>query len=77
MKVYFDTGIIYPIFERQIRGLDIPKVSRFLYNTRNKSEYFVSNLTKAEIFRKLHNELCVDSEDCYTLWNSFVESLNI
>ena len=75
MKLYFDTGIIYPIFERQIKNLPSPKVSKFLYNIKNRHEYFVSNLTKAEVFRKLHNDLGVDSRDCYILWKSFVESL--
>ena len=77
MKIYFDTGIIYPIFERQINNLPQPKVSKFLYNIKDRNEYFVSNLTKAEIFRKLHNDLRVDTKDCYVLWKSFRQSLNV
>ncbi len=77
MKIYFDTGIIYPRFESQTKNLPVPKVSKFLYNIKDRYEYFVSNLTKAEIFRKLHNELGVDSKDCYSSWDSFVESLNV
>lgn len=75
MKIYLDTGIIYPRFERQAKNLPVPKVSRFLYNIKDKHEYFVSNLTKAEIFRRLHNEHSVDSKDCYALWQSFRQSL--
>src|SRR3989338_4293401 len=77
MKIYFDTGIIYPIFERQINNLFQPKVSKFLYNIKNRNEYFVSNLTKAEVFRKLHNDLRVDTKDCYILWKSFRQSMNV
>lgn len=77
MKIYFDTGIIYPRFESQIKNIPLPKVSKFLYNIKDTHEYFVSNLTKAEVFRKLHNELDVDSKDCYSSWDSFVESLNV
>lgn len=75
MKLYFDSGIIYPIFERQIKDLTAPKISRHLYNIRDRFDYFVSNLTKAEIFRRLHNELGVDSKDCYALWETFRRSL--
>ncbi len=77
MKIYLDTGIIYPISERQMKNLPPPKVSKFLYNIKDGHEYFVSNLTKAEVFRKIHNDLGADSKDCYVLWNSFVESLNV
>ncbi len=77
MKIYFDTGIIYPIFERQVKKLPPPKISKFIYNIRKRHEYFVSNLTKAEVFRKLHNDSGVDSEDCYTLWKSFRQSMNV
>ena len=64
MKIYFDTGIIYPIFERQVKKLPPPKVAKFLYNIKGRHEYFVSNLTKAEVFRKLHNDLGMDTNDC-------------
>lgn len=77
MKIYFDTGIIYPTFERQVKNLSQPKVSKFLYNIKNRHEYLVSNLTKAEVFRKLHNDLGVDSKDCYILWKSFRQSMNV
>jgi len=77
MKIYFDTGIIYPRFECQVRNHPLPKVSKFLYNIREKHEYFVSNLTKAEVFRRLHNDLGVDSKDCYALWDSFRKSMNV
>lgn len=77
MKIYFDTGIIYPRFESQVKSQPVPKVSKFLYNIKGRHEYFVSNLTKAEVFRRLHNELGVDSEDCYSSWDLFVESLNV
>ncbi|MBI2543490.1 MAG: type II toxin-antitoxin system VapC family toxin [Candidatus Aenigmarchaeota archaeon] len=77
MKIYFDTGIIYPTFEKQVKNLPPPKVSKFLYNVKDRHEYFVSNLTKAEVFRKMHNDLGVDSEDCYTLWKSFRQSMNV
>lgn len=75
MKIYFDTGIIYPRFESQVKSQPVPKVSKFLYNIKGRHEYFVSNLTKAEIFRRLHNELGVESKDCYALWQSFRQSL--
>ncbi len=77
MRIYFDTGIIYPRFEKEAKGLAIPKVSKFLYNIKDRHEYFVSNLTKAEIFRKLHNDLGVDSKDCYNSWFSFRKSLKV
>ena len=77
MKIYFDTGIIYPTFEKQFKNLPPPKVSKFLYNIKDKHEYLVSNLTKSEVFRKLHNELGIDSKDCYISWDSFVKSLNV
>lgn len=77
MKIYFDTGIIYTIFERQVKKLPPPKVSKFLYNIKNRHDYFVSNLTKAEVFRKLHNDLGVGSKDCYILWKSFRQSMNV
>ena len=77
MKIYFDTGIIYPTFERQVKELPPPKVSKYLYNIKDRHDYFVSNLTKAEIFRRLHNELDIDSKDCYTLWQSFKQSLAV
>ncbi len=77
MKIYFDTGIIYPTFERQVKNLPPPKISKFLYNIKDRHEYFVSNLAKAEVFRKLHNDLGVDSKDCYILWKSFRQSLNV
>ncbi|MBI2084786.1 MAG: hypothetical protein HYT70_04230 [Candidatus Aenigmarchaeota archaeon] len=77
MKIYFDTGIIYPRFESQFKNRPLPKVSKFLYNIKDRHEYFVSNLTKAEVFRKLHNDLGIDSKDCYNAWRSFVESLNV
>ncbi len=77
MRIYFDTGIIYPIFERQIKGMSPPKVSRFLYNIKDRQEYLVSNLTKAEVFRKLHNDMGVAPKDCYDLWKSFRQSLNV
>ncbi len=77
MKIYFDTGIIYPRFECQVRNQPMPKVSRFLYNIKERHEYFVSNLTKAEVFRRLHNDLGVDSKDCYSLWESFRKSMSV
>ena len=77
MQIYFDTGIIYPAFEKQAKKLPATKVSSFLYNIKGRHEYFVSNLTKAEIFRKLHNDLGVNSKDCRILWKSFVESLDV
>ena len=64
MKIYFDTGIIYPRFESQFKNQPLPKVSKFLYNIKNRHEYFVSNLTKAEVFRKMHNDLGIGSKDC-------------
>ncbi|MBI2583779.1 MAG: hypothetical protein HYW25_03875 [Candidatus Aenigmarchaeota archaeon] len=77
MQIYFDTGIIYPSFEKQAKNLPATKVSTFLYNIKARHEYFVSNLTKAETFRKLHNDLGVDSKDCRILWKSFAESLDV
>ncbi len=77
MKIYFDTGITYPRFESQVKNKSLPKVSKFLYNIKDRHEYFASNLTKAETFRKLHNELGVNSKDCYELWQSFRQSLNV
>ena len=77
MKIYLETGIIYPRFERQVKDLPVSKVFKFLYNIKDRHEYFVSNLTKAELFRKMHNDLGVDSKDCYALWEPFRQSLNI
>lgn len=57
MKIYLDTSMIYEYFEKIIKNQELPKVFKYLYNVRKQHQYFVSNLTKAEIFRHLHSTL--------------------
>jgi hypothetical protein len=49
MKIYLDTSMIYEYFEKIIKNQELPKVFKYLYNVRKQHQYFVSNLTKAEI----------------------------
>jgi len=75
MKLYLDTNIIYNHFVKVVRKEKVPKVYEFLYSNKDAHNYYVSNLTRAEIFRILHSEFNVTSEECYRLWEDFLEAL--
>jgi len=77
MKIYLDTSMIYEYFEKIIKNQELPKVFKYLYNVRKQHKYFVSNLTKAEIFRHLHSTLNISLKDCNAHWDTFKKVLNI
>lgn len=86
MKIYLDTNIIYKYFDKLVEQVKkkeplekvVPtKKVAYLYSIRDRHEYFVSNLTKAEIFRYLHSALGVLPKDCFNLWKFFKEILNV
>jgi hypothetical protein len=77
MKLYFDTNIIFSYFDSLAKNKPIPKIFKHLYNVKDRHEYFVSNLTRVEIFRHLHS-LGLSFNDCNNLWrNSFLKILNV
>lgn len=76
MDLYLDTNIILPYFDSLVKNKPIPKVFRYLHNTKDKNKYFVSNLTKVEMFRYLHS-IGSDYKDCQFVWNDFIKSLRV
>ncbi len=76
-EIYLDTNMILPYFINLIQNKPQPKVFNYLYNVKKRFRYFVSNLTKVEVFRKLHSEHSIDEKECYHLWNLFKEALFI
>lgn len=75
--VYLDTNMVLTYFTSIVQGKAQPKVFNYLYNVRKRFHYLVSNLTKAEVFRKLHSEHNVDERECHQLWDLFKEALFI
>jgi hypothetical protein len=76
MNLYLDTNVILPYFDCLIKNKLTPKVFKYLYNIKDKHKYFVSNLTKVEIFRYLHS-IGSDYKDCQFTWNDFIKSLRV
>lgn len=75
--IYLDTNMVLPYFVNLTQNRPQPKVFNYLYNVKKRFHYFVSNLTKVEVFRKLHSEHNTDEKECYQLWNLFKEALSI
>lgn len=69
--------MILPYFVNLIQNKPQPKVFNYLHNAKKRFHYFVSTLTKVEVFRKLHSEHSTDEKECYQLWNLFKEALSI
>ena len=77
MDLYLDTNIILPYFDSLVKNKPTPKVFRYLYNVRERHNYFVSNLTKVEIFRHLHS-VGLSFKECNFIWNdSFIKILRV
>lgn len=76
-ELYLDTNMILPYFINLIQSKSQPKVFNYLYNVKKSFHYFISNLTKVEVFRKLHSEYDIDEKECYQLWDLFKEALSI
>lgn len=82
-KIYLDANIIYGYFlakYKELKGtkrFEEPKVIRFLRKNRNKLEYHISIITKAEILRRLVSELGMEKETGRKLWTSLLDELAI
>jgi len=75
MDLYLDTNIILPYFDNLAKNKLPTKIFKYMYNVKEKHKYFVSNLTKVEIFRHLHT-LGLSLKDCISIWNnSFIKIL--
>lgn len=74
---YLDSNLLYPYFESLVKLRSLPKVFQWLYNKRRNYNYFVSNLTKIEIFRHLHTDFKVNANDCNKFWSDFKLSLGV
>ena len=75
--IYLETNIILPYFTNLVQNKPQPKVFNYLYNVKKRFRYFVSNLTKIEVFRKLHSEHNIEEKECYQLWDLFKEALSV
>ena len=75
--IYLETNIILPYFTNLVQNKPQPKVFNYLYNEKKRFRYFVSNLTKIEVFRKLHSEHNIEEKECYQLWDLFKEALSV
>ena len=77
MNLYLDTNIILPHFDNLAKNKPPTKIFRYLYNVRERHNYFASNLTKVEIFRHLHS-IDLSLKECSSIWNeSFIKILRV
>jgi len=77
MDLYLDTNIILPYFDNLAKNKPPTKIFRYLYNVRERHNYFASNLTKVEIFRHLHS-VGLSFKECGAIWNeSFIKILRV
>lgn len=77
MEIYLDTNIIFTYFDNLAKNKPPTQIFKYLYNARIRHDYYVSNLTKVEIFRHLHS-LDLSFEDCKNLWEeSFLKTLGV
>jgi len=83
-NIYLDTNIIFMLFEnlakasksKKIRKVQLPEVIKSLKSKR-KHRYFVSTLTKVEVFRHLYSNFGIKREKCKELWTYFTEFLKV
>lgn len=84
MDIYLDTNIIYKLFDKfaeavkqgkSLNLIELPEVVKFLRKVKDRHKYFVSNITRAEIFRHLHSGQKLSKEECYAVWYFFLSFL--
>lgn len=79
--IYLDTGMVYKLFDKfaeavkqgkDLNGIELPEIVKFLREVKGMHSYFVSNATRSEIFRHLHSGQKLTKEECYTVWDFFL-----
>lgn len=85
-NVYLDTDMIYKLFDKfaeavkhgkSLDNIELPEVVKFLKEVENKHRYFVSHITRAEIFRHLHSGQNLTKEECFVVWDFFLRFLQV
>lgn len=85
-EIYLDTNIVYKLFDKfaeavkngkDLNIIELPDVIKFLREVKDKHKYFVSVITRAEIFRHLHSAQKLNKEECYIVWEFFLRFLEI
>ena len=82
LKVYLDTNIIFGYFlakSKELKGkrVELPKIFRFLYENKDRFEFYISPLTKGEIIRRMRTELNIETNKVKKLWEEFVSVLSV
>ncbi len=85
-EIYLDTNIVYKLFDKfaeavkngkDLTHIELPAVIKFLKEVKDKHRYFVSIITRAEIFRHLHSAQKLSKEECYVVWDFFLGFLQV
>ncbi len=82
--IYLDTNIVYKLFDKFAKAvkqgedlslIDLPEVIKFLKKVEDNHKYFVSIITRAEMFRHLHSAQKLSKGECHVVWDFFLRFL--
>ena len=87
MKLYLDTNFIWGFFENAIKtyrkspekfwDLEFNASKKMKFLEKTKYELFTSNISKAEVFRKLFSEFSANNKIIKFAWRSFIKRFSV